>query len=161
MKRRALLLTLLALAGACKPRTDSVVQEAKFGVFFGGQVQQLKEIPKELDAARQQHGFRLTFRGPLSKRIDVRWEISLPVPEKGGPRPAHVGQTSVAPGQTMVDVPLVFRPSDPLGAWHAKVVADGQVVLDWDFFVVTPPPPPKTAPKPLAPRAPGSAPPNL
>jgi hypothetical protein len=154
---------LLALCGlGCSRRPhESVVQQAEFGVFFGGQVQKLREIPKELDAARQQHGFRLTFTGPLVKRINVSWEISLPVPEKGGPRPAIVGGTSVPLGQTKLDVPLAFRPSDPLGGWHAKVVADGDAVLDWDFFVVAPPPPPKSVLKPLAPRAPGSAPPNL
>jgi hypothetical protein len=160
VKRRALLLSLWALGCARKAR-ESVVERAEFGVFFGGQVQKLREIPKELDPARQRHGFRLTFGAPLSQRIDVKWEISLPVPEKGGPRPAIVGQSSVPPGQTGLDVPLTFRPSDPLGAWHAKVTAAGDVVLDWDFVVVAPPPPPKSAPKPLAPRAPGSAPPSL
>jgi hypothetical protein len=66
---------------------------------------------------------------------------------------------SVPPGQSKLDVPLTFRPTDPLGAWHAKVAVDGQVALDWDFFVVAPTPPPKVGLKSLAPRAPGSAPP--
>jgi hypothetical protein len=51
-------------------------------------------------------------------------------------------------GQSMLDVPLAFRPTDPLGAWHAKVTADGQLVIDRDFSVVA------AGGKPPAPRAP-------
>lgn len=152
MKRRGLaLLPLLALG--CH-RDEGVVKEAELGVFFGGQVQELKEIEKELDAARQQHGFRLTFRAALAREVPVLWEISLPVPEKGGPRPALVGQTTAKVGQSVLDVPLTFRPTDPLGVWHAKVTADHQVVIDRDFTLVAPPPPPRVAPKPLTPRGP-------
>jgi len=143
---------------ACHREPESIVQEAEFGVFFGGQVQELKEIEKELDAARQQHGFRLTFRAPLQRALPVAWEISLPVPDKGGPRPAVVGQTTAKVGQSSLDVPLAFRQSDPLGVWHARVTADQKVVIDRDFTLVAPAPQPKSAPKPLAPRAPGSAP---
>ena len=155
MKRRSLLLALLGLA--CDRTPKGVVQKAEFGVFFGGQVQELKEISKELDPGRQQHGFRLTFRAPLARDVSVQWELSLPASEKGGPRAALVGQASAKAGQSSFEMPLAFRPADPLGAWHAKVTADGQVVIDRDFAVVAPPPPPRTAPKPLAPRSPGSA----
>jgi hypothetical protein len=149
-------LAVLALFSCRKP--EGVVQDAEFGVFFGGQVQELKEIPKELDPARQQLGFRLTFHAPLAHDIPVSWEISLPLPEKGGPRPALVGQTSAKAGQSVLDVPLGFRPGDPLGVWHVKVTADRQPVIDRDFTLVAPPPPPKGSPKPLAPRTSGSAP---
>ncbi|HVY27787.1 MAG TPA: hypothetical protein VHB79_14630 [Polyangiaceae bacterium] len=146
----------MLLALSCH-RPEGVVQEAEFGVFFGGQVQELKEIQKELDPARQQHGFRLTFRSALAREVPVTWEISLPAPDKGGPRPAVVGQTSARPGQNVLDVPLAFRPNDPLGQWHAKVTADQQVVIDRDFTLVAPPPPPRSSPKPLVPRGPASA----
>jgi hypothetical protein len=102
-------------------------------------VQELKEIKKELDPARQQHGFRLTFRSPLSRDLPVAWELSLPASDKGGPRAALVGQVTARAGQGLLDVPLAFRPTDPLGVWHAKVSADGQVVIDRDFSVVAPP----------------------
>ncbi|HYQ17244.1 MAG TPA: hypothetical protein VEQ58_15835 [Polyangiaceae bacterium] len=150
MKRRALLAFVASapLSGACRRAPESVVAEAEFGVFFGGQVQELKEIAKELDPARQRHGIRLAFRAPLTRELKVVWELSLPVPEKGGPRSAIVGETSARVGETRLDVPLAFRPSDPLGAWHAKVTADGQVVIDRDFTVVAPPPPPKPTPRP-------------
>ena len=39
-------------------------------------------------------------------------------------------------GLKVLDVPLSFRASDPQGTWHAKVVADGQTVIDRDFEVV-------------------------
>ncbi|HYP91450.1 MAG TPA: hypothetical protein VEQ59_24955 [Polyangiaceae bacterium] len=145
----ALLAASLALGvGACRRPPESVVAEAEFGVFFGGQVQELKEIAKELDPARQRHGIRLRFRAPLAREVRVVWELSLPVPEKGGPRSAIVGEASARVGETRLDVPLAFRPSDPLGGWHAKVSADREVVIDRDFTVVAAPPPPKAPPKP-------------
>ena len=151
MKRRRAALALLALA--CSRSAPGVVQTGEFGVFFGGQVQQLKEIAKELDPARQRHGFRLTFRGPLAEDVPVSWEVSLPATDKGGPRAANVGQTTAKAGQSVLDVPLSFRPTDPLGSWHAKVTAAGIVVIDRDFQVVAATPQ-KSAPKSLAPRSP-------
>ena len=91
---------------ACGRSPPGLVQEAEFGVFFGGQVQELKEISKELDPARQQHGFRLTFRAPLKNDLSVTWEVSLPATDKGGPRAANVGQTVAKAGQGVLDVPL-------------------------------------------------------
>ena len=151
MKRRDACWALLALA--CDRSPPGVVQTAEFGVFFGGQVQELKEISKELDPARQQHGFRLTFRAPLREDVAVSWEVSLPVTDKGGPRAANVGQATAKAGQSLLDVPLAFRPTDPLGSWHAKVTAAGVVVIDRDFQVVAAQPQ-KPAPKSLAPRSP-------
>jgi hypothetical protein len=155
VKRRFAL--LLLLSAACERGAPSVVKEAEFGVFFGGQVQELKEIPKELDPGRQQHGFRLTFGAPLAQDLQVAWELSLPATDKGGPRAALLGQATAKAGQGVLEVPLAFRPSDPLGSWHAKLTAAGQVLVDRDFLVVAPPPQ-KAAPKSLAPRAPSSGP---
>lgn len=135
MKRLVCALWLLL---GCERAAPSVVKEAEFGVFFGGQVQELKQLPKELDPARQRYGFRLTFAAPLTRDIPVAWEISLPPTDKSAPRPALVGEATAKSGHTVLDVPLTFRPSDPLGEWHAKVVADGQVVIDREFSVVAP-----------------------
>jgi hypothetical protein len=151
------LLLLLAVVCGCQKRGPGDVKEAEFGVFFGGQVQELQEIPKELEPGRQQHGFRLTFRAPLAQDVAVSWEVSLPATDKGGPRAANVGQTTAKAGQSVLDVPLSFRPRDPLGSWHAKVTAAGQVVIDRDFQVIAPPPQ-KSAPKSLAPRSTGTPP---
>lgn len=136
MTRHAALL-LLVLA-ACERAPKGVVKDAEFGVFFGGQVQELKELPKQLDPTRQRHGFRLTFTAPLRRDVPVSWEVSLPVTDKSAPAPALVGQATAKIGQTVLDVPLAFRASDPLGPWHAKVTADGVVVIDRDFAVVAP-----------------------
>ena len=136
MRRRALLLA--CLVGSCQRAPRGLVESAEFGVFFGGQVQELAQIKKQLDAKRQRHGFRVTFVGPLPRDVAVSWEISLPVSDKGGPRPALVGQTTARQGERVLDVPLAFRPSDPLGAWHAKVSVDAQPVIDRDFSVVAP-----------------------
>jgi hypothetical protein len=142
--RRALILAVLVVA--CDRKPAGVVAEAKFGVFFGGQVQQLQEIPKELDPGRQSHGFRVSFRGPLVRDVQLSWELSLPVPEQGGPRAALVGQVTAKAGQTLLDVPLAFRASDPLGVWHARLHVGGQLAVDRDFTLVAPTPQ-KSAPK--------------
>jgi len=136
MKRA--LLALLLLGSACQRAPKGVVKEAEFGVFFGGQVQELKELKKELDPGRQRHGFRLTFSEPLARDMPVKWELSLPVADTKAPRPALVGEATARAGQSVLDVPLGFRPQDPLGSWHAKVTADGEVVIDRDFAVVAP-----------------------
>lgn len=104
MKRRSLLLAGLSLS--CARRSEGALQAAQFGVFFGGQVQQLKEIVKDLDPERQHVGFRLTFRGALASDLPIEWELALPTPEKGGPRPALVGQLTAPPGTTVLDIPL-------------------------------------------------------
>ena len=154
MKRRLFWVALCGLCElACESRAHGPVKEAEFGVFFGGQVQELQEIAKELDPARQQHGFRLTFREPLHQDVAVAWELSLPATDKGGPRAAMVGQATAKAGQSVLEVPIAFRPSDPLGSWHAKLTADNQVVVDRDFSVVAPASQ-KSPPKSLAPRSP-------
>jgi hypothetical protein len=68
-----------------------------------------------------------------------------------------VGQLTAAPGATVLDIPLSFRPSDPLGVWHAKLNVDREVVVDRDFTLIAPPPAPKAVSKPLAPRGPLTA----
>lgn len=151
MKRRAVL--GLLLAAGCERGAPGDVKEAEFGVFFGGQVQELTEIPKELDPGRQQHGFRVTFRAPLARDVPVIWELSQPATDKSGPRPALVGQATAKAGQSLLEVPLAFRPADPLGSWHAKLTAAGKVVVDRDFQVVAAAP--QKSPKSLAPRSTG------
>jgi hypothetical protein len=151
------LVLAFALCAGCEREPRSVVREAEFGVFFGGQVQELAELEKELDPARQRYGVRLVFDGPLQREVKVLWELSLPAVDKSAPRAARVGEETARPGLTSLDVPLSFRPQDPLGAWHAKVTVDGLVVVDRDFTVVAKTPPPKAAPKPLPPRGPSSA----
>ena len=136
MKSAAWLLALLL--AACDRQPKSEVREAEFGVFFGGQVQELKAIPKELDAARQRHGFRLVFAAPLEHDVKVTWEISLPASDKSMPRAALVGEATAKVGEKQLDVPFTFRPSDPLGDWHARVMVDGRVVIDRDFTVTAP-----------------------
>ena len=136
--RSASWIALLLLVAGCDKSAKGVVKEAEFGVFFGGQVQELKELPKQLDPARQRHGFRLKFVAPLSRDVPVTWEVSLPSTDSRAPRPALVGQATAKAGDSVLDIPLAFRPSDPLGSWHAKVTADGQVVIDRDFAVVAP-----------------------
>lgn len=135
----ALLLGLAPRALGCSREPQRLVEAAEFGVFFGGQVQELKELKKELDPARQRHGFRLTFAAPLPHDLPVSWELSLPATDKSAPRPALVGEVTAKRGSSVLDVPLSFRLQDPLGGWHAKVTAGGQTVIDREFTLVAPP----------------------
>jgi hypothetical protein len=138
--RRRLALALFAsVALACRrDAPPGPVREAEFGVFFGGQIQELERLPKTLDPDRQHHGFRLRFTAPLREDLLVTWELLHPEPSQGGPRPARVGQVVAKAGRTQLDVPLSFRPSDPYGLWRAQVRAGGNLVINRDFEVVDP-----------------------
>jgi len=75
-------LALGLLGCQAKPERDPLVERAAFGVFFGGQIQDRKELAFELDRAKQSCGIRLDFREPLTHSARVSWEIARPLSEK-------------------------------------------------------------------------------
>jgi len=154
------LLLSLGLALGCE-RIDPQphdLQRAQFGVFFGGEVQELVNIPREPDRARQTIGIRLTFRTPPNPPLRVRWELSKPrksVPEKRAagsgdaaapvaPKPTEslveFGEAMTRSGERVLDIPLELRPGDPLGDWSVKAEIQGQQVLNRPFRLVKPQP---------------------
>jgi hypothetical protein len=148
MTVRAKLLVVAALllgASACKPEPPPpLVRGAKFGIFFGGQIEERREIPFQLDRTRQTQGFRVEFSLPLTEDTPIEWRIDVP---KAKPTPAKKtakdviadappppralsGVDHARPGETRFDRETPFEPGDPLGLWNVRVVVRGKVVID-------------------------------
>jgi hypothetical protein len=154
MRARALPLRLWLLVGATlactlvtcesRPTGEKLVQSAQFGVFYGGQVQERKEIPFELDRSKQEHGFRIDFTRPLARDLEVSWEINMPGSTRrvrdrrgrlGRGRLVKLGEAVVVAGRKRFDKLLPFEPGDPLGLWNIRVVVHEQVLIDRPFLV--------------------------
>ncbi len=137
----ALLVGLSALGCSTKSDPDPLVERAAFGVFFGGQIQDRKELPFELDPSKQSSGFRIDFRAPLTRPVAVSWEIARPLSARaaeadaGAEQVVEVGQVAARLGETRLDVPVLLRQGQVLGAWHVRVKVDARVVLDRDVRV--------------------------
>jgi hypothetical protein len=140
----AIALGLTAICCTPKSDPDSPVERATFGVFFGGQIQDRKELPFELDPAKQQQGIRIDFRAPLSHSEAVSWEIARPISAKtakadaGAEQVVEVGEAAARVGEARLDVPISFRQGQVLGTWHVRVKVDARVVIDRDVLVFDP-----------------------
>jgi hypothetical protein len=143
--RLAPLLVALGLAGCEKP-SEAPPLDARFGIFFGGQVQEREELPLVVDRTRQSHGIRLDFREPPERPLRVAWEIEKPTNEKlDAGKLVEYGETRARVGENRLEIPLAFRATDRPGAWHLRVTVAERVVLDRAFRVV----PPGPAPRPV------------
>jgi hypothetical protein len=136
-----LALCLLGCHSKPEPEPDPLVERAAFGVFFGGQIQDRKELPFELDPAKQSTGIRIDFRAPLARSVVVNWEIARPLSEKsskagaGAERVTEVGQAAARVGQRRLDIPVLLRQGQVLGSWHVRVKVDERVVIERDVLV--------------------------
>ena len=149
MRRRALLCALLlalTLDTGCKqPASESsLVSQARFGVFYGGQIQEREEIPFELDRTKQMHGFYLQFARPLPHELKVKYEINKPGSSSrvrdhkgrvGKGRLVQLGEAVVPAGRERFDQSLPFEPGDPLGTWNIRVTVQERIVIDRPFLV--------------------------
>jgi hypothetical protein len=154
----------LVLFGSACDRNQSGEQpfelkRAQFGVFYGPEIQELSEIPLEPDAPGKGMVIRLTFRAPPDPPRKVRWELERPrkpqpsKPSDAGVKPlpsaaadaspglaldriVQFGEVSTRAGETTLDIPLAFRPGDPLGDWSVRVALDEQPILNRPFRVV-------------------------
>jgi len=126
-------LTLLACEAS--RASGDLVQQARVGVFFGGQIQQREELARVFDDTQSQ-GFRIVFREPLSESKRVRWEIALPA-RSGAPEVAvsKLGEVTVPIGQREIDQVFRFEPGDPLGLWNIRVLVDDTLVIDRAWLV--------------------------
>jgi hypothetical protein len=152
--RRALLMAGLLLACDRAEPKPYTLQRAQFGVFFGGEVQELTRVPLETDRARQTIGIRLVFRAPSPTPLKVHWELARPRGTRSkskdddqdagpvAPKPSEslveFGDVATRPGEDTLDIPLLLRPGDPLGDWSVKVTVEGEQVLNRPFRVVKP-----------------------
>ncbi len=147
----SLLASLLLLLCSCDqlsqltqdPGAESPIQSAEFGVLFGGQIQERDQVPFELDARKQQLGFRVQLKAPLQRAATLEWELSkptkqgvrdLPVSRPEG-RVTQLGSVTLPAGETRIDQTFRFEPGDPLGLWNVRVTLDDQLVLDRPFMV--------------------------
>jgi hypothetical protein len=139
--RHVLLVVLLALTG-CEGhgRGKPPGTRAELGVFYGGQVQELREIPLELDPARQRHGFRIVLEKPYVREVPVRWEIDKPATraQKRHARVTELGEGMLPAGQVMFERAFTFRPGDPLGVYNFRVLVGNELVLDRSISVIDP-----------------------
>lgn len=144
MRGHCFALALCLVACQSKPVPDPLVERAAFGVFFGGQIQDRKELPFELDRTKQSCGIRIDFRAPLSRAVPVGWEIARPLSEKasktdaGVDRVTEVGEVSARVGEQRLDVPVLLRQGQVLGSWHVRVKVGGRMVIDRDVRVFDP-----------------------
>jgi len=144
LRGRGLLLALSLIGCQAKPERDPLVERAAFGGFFGGQIQDRKELPFELDPAKQSCGIRVDFRQPLAQPAKVSWEIARPLSEKasradaGADRVTEVGEASARIGERRLDIPVLLRQGQVLGSWHVRVKVDGRTVIERDVLVFDP-----------------------
>jgi hypothetical protein len=143
-RARLVLMALLGLSAGCHDEKSPtpLVERAAFGVFFGGQIQDRRELPFELDTAKQSVGIRIDFKSPPAREIPVAWEIARPLRGKaadgGGERVVELGDARARVGEPRLDVPILLRAGQLLGVWHVRVRVDGQVALDRDVLVFDP-----------------------
>jgi len=135
------LFVALATFGCAKP-SDAPSVDAKFGIFFGGQVQEREMLPLVLDRTRQSHGIRLDFHEPPERPLRVAWEIEKPAAAKleDAGKLVEYGETTTRAGETRLEIPLVFRVTDRPGPWRVRLRVAERVVLDRPFKVVPPEP---------------------
>jgi len=135
---------LSLLACQSKPDPDPLVERAAFGVFFGGQIQDRRDLPFELDPAKQSVGIRIDFREPLARPVRLGWEIARPLSAKATKGDAsvdqvtEVGETAARVGERRLDVPVLLRQGQVLGSWHVRVKVDERTVIDRDVRVFDP-----------------------
>jgi hypothetical protein len=133
------LLALLPATG-CQKRAESGLVKARFGVLFGGQIQEREQIPLILDRSRLSLVVRVEWAEPPETAERVHWELARPVNPKEADAGSIVayGDARARPGEAVLDVPLAFKPGDQPGAWQVRVEVEGRLVLERPFRVVPP-----------------------
>ena len=121
------------------PNPAGFVARAQLGLFYGGQLQERQEIPRQADAKQQAQGFRILFREPLRQEVRIAWEVEMPGSREGGVKSlkqTRLGESIARAGQRQLDQLLVIEPGDPLGLWNVRVVVQSELVIDraWHVF---------------------------
>jgi hypothetical protein len=117
--------------------------QTEFGIFFGSQIQQRLEIPLELDATRQQQGFRVRFGKPTLHPMTISWELDYPTARSGprgpgnAPRAQRKSSAVIPAGADRFEQRITLTPKDYPGTWNVRVLVDNQVVLDRPFRLVS------------------------
>jgi hypothetical protein len=139
-------LGLTLLWAGCQPDApaDDSELRARFGILYGGQIQERRELPLELDRSRQVQVFRLEADPAPASPREVTWEIGM---AGAGPlrtdsrghraqrRRTRLGAALWRAGETRFEQTLAFAPGDPTGLWSIRVRVGQRVVLDQPFVV--------------------------
>lgn len=136
-------LLALCLMASCEREVRSPIATAEFGIFYGGQIQERRELPFQLDATKQQQGFRVVFSEPLEHDARVRWELSRPAPTTARQHPVsrpegrvtELGEATVTSGSRSFEQRFSFNAGDPLGLWNIRVTVDDHLAIDRPFNV--------------------------
>jgi hypothetical protein len=138
----------VAMCGSCHeaPPPGSVVR-AEFGLFFGGQVQRLTEIPFEPDPAKQTLGFRVEFSTVVERPLRFQWELDMPntqPPRRSGAdgrppkRVVRDREGRVLPGRRFFEQVVRLDPNAALGTWSIRVRVGKDCVIDRPFLLYDP-----------------------
>lgn len=120
---------------ACDRAPELRAVEGAFGVFYGGQVQELSEV--RVSVARPPVlGFRVEFQDAASEH-QLRFEIIRPGPS--GRRVTEVGEALVPSGQARFDRRLELGSDTTYGTWNVRVTCDQVVVIDRAMLLVREP----------------------
>jgi hypothetical protein len=115
----------------------------EFGIFFGTQLQQRKDIPLVTDNLKQEQGFRIEFTRKRANPSNVEWEIDYPTKRQGprgpsnAPRATRKGQSVLPQGVDRFEQRIPLMPTDSVGTWNIRVRIDGELILDRPFRVVS------------------------
>lgn len=131
----------LALLVACRnPAPDSEVERVEFGVPFGGDIQDRKRIPLDLEG--HELALKVTFREPLASERVMTWELERPTNSRGSDGgalfAAELGEAKVRRGERSAEAKLALRRGDLPGPWRIRVRLDGRTLLDRRFDVTEP-----------------------
>jgi hypothetical protein len=111
--------------------------------LYGGQIQERQEIPFELDQSKQQIGFRIELKEPMTEPVEVKWELSKPgnraptgstVSRPEG-RVTKLQSATLPAHQSRFEQLVELRPGDPLGLWNIRVTLGQTVLIDRPFVV--------------------------
>lgn len=124
---------LAAFGFGCASRTtEAPSARGAFGVFFGGEVQELVEV--EVPALRPASlGFRLTFAAQGADEHRVHYEVVRPGPR--GRRITSLDDFVVSGQETAYDRLIPIPPDAELGTWNVRVECDGVAVIDRAVFL--------------------------
>lgn len=128
------LLAALSTFGCARREARELVSRAELGVFYGGQVQERREVSVPKDRPRPTLGFRLTFAETLREPLPVRWEVDMPGPAER--RVSRVAEASVPAGQARFDQVIELPPNASFGTWNVRVETESRLVVDRAFSLV-------------------------
>lgn len=121
---------LIGSVGCAQQTSEHPVRQAELGVYYGGQIQQLRQVPWPTEGARPTLGFRLTFAEPLSEELQVKWEVDMPTRGGASSRVQRIQETRAGKGQERLDQSIEIPANAELGTWNVRVIAAERLVID-------------------------------